>query len=315
MIEKKNNIEDKYMALAAARREDVLLTKSTFSEQQVLALPNNYPRQIHKLMDAEFEKSFVRDGLGYVVNSRGFVLASEIGIPYHHRMFEALRDKLPETLLPETFLAGLNAAQRFESIRWIPPHIRKNDAKVNSVVEIGAFLGHKAVRFATDYMPANGTYHAIELMEENYEILAANIVANKLQNIVKTHNIGISDADSPIEVFSKGRQRSGIVPISNIGDDAKVVKDGMKLSTFFAAQNVQSVDFCYITVNGAELKVLEGARSVLDSIGFIRIVSKYDVDGHRVAPFCLEYLKDHGFTVSQRRDTIDAINPKVAGDP
>ena len=202
------NIEEKYVALANARREELSLTKEFFKPTVVNALPLQYPRQIHKLMDTVIQETFVKNGLGYAVNAQGIVLASEIGIPYHHRMFEVLRDTLPDCLTAETFLAGLNCAQRYDSISWLPPDLREADKSWNTAIEIGAFLGHKAVRCAADYMQDSGKYHAIELMEDNFAILNANIVANQFEGVIIPHNVAISNSDGEMEVFSKGRQRS-----------------------------------------------------------------------------------------------------------
>lgn len=299
---------EKLQALSEARGEPVQEVASRLTPKEIAKLPNSYPKQLHKLIGCDVASTYVDGDLAVAVHSSGLALASEVATDRYVRMYEVLKDKLPTALSGETFLAGLNLAQRFESVSWIPRTIRDNGQCLKTVVEIGAYLGHKAIRCTLDHLVEGGTYHAIELMPENFRILERNISLNALTETIKCHNHAISDIDGDVSVFSKGRQRSGVVPIQNVGEDHRLSMRSMRLETFFRLNQIDEIDFCYVTVNGAELGVLQGCGSSLKRIKHIRIVSKYEVDGVDLGPQCSELLERYGFAVTRHNDTIDGYN-------
>jgi FkbM family methyltransferase len=105
---------------------------------------------------------------------------------------------------------------------------------------------------------------AFEPEPTNNEILNQNVGMNNFQN-VKVHQIAISSTNGSTQLFRNATKGSGTHSLANDGRfDAEPCTVETKTVDELSRQYT-SPDFMKIDVEGAELKVLQGAQSVLEN--------------------------------------------------
>ena len=137
-----------------------------------------------------------------------------------------------------------------------------------TVIDIGAHIGVYSLLMAKVVGPT-GCVYAFEPVPQFYERLLANIALNEATNI-KPFQIAISDESGEIEFFvslphlfaSFDEGGSSIFPYTPAHSQSiKVLTE--TLDSFLERQGIERVDAIKIDVEGAELKVIKGAKNLL----------------------------------------------------
>ena len=137
-----------------------------------------------------------------------------------------------------------------------------------TVIDIGAHIGVYSLLMAKVVGPT-GCVYAFEPVPQFYERLLANIALNEATNI-KPFQIAISDESGEIEFFvslphlfaSFDEGGSSIFPYTPAHSQSiKVLTE--TLDSFLERQGIERVDAIKIDVEGAELKVIRGAKNLL----------------------------------------------------
>lgn len=127
------------------------------------------------------------------------------------------------------------------------------------VIDVGANIGYYSTLFASLVGP-DGKVFSFEPDPENHAVLKRNVVENELKQ-VEVIPAAVSDRNGTLELFyskDKGDQR---IYDSQDGRRSMVVKS-VTLDSFFENQ-VHSIDFVKIDVQGAEGYVLRGMSKLV----------------------------------------------------
>lgn len=287
-------------AIAQAREEEVEAVLDRFDLERIRAAPAKLSHVIPSLRKARFEEAGVEDGLAYVVLENGMKLYGVRSLPYHEKIYGYVADLMPPEIGPETFLTAHDVTFRVLGKANWPPEVL--DCPSNgTVVECGAFLGHKAVRFARELVP-EGRVIAIEMMPDNIRILRRNIAANGLEDRVEVVEAGVWSERKLIPATGKGRQRNTIAGIERLSDGTGVVVEARRLDEILEGiGGLEVVDFLLVTVNGAEIEAIRGAEGWSERIGAVLVAAPYTTteSGRPNVEVVRELLVSQGFTLHE----------------
>ena len=201
-----SSFRERVQAVAQVRGESLEEVHHRFSEVQLRTAPRSFSRHIPALKAASFLETGVSDGMAYAKIPDGHVFYGFQSQPNHRKAYQFVHDLLPKEITEDAFLVAIDVVQRFATdFTWPPPEILP--PRDGLVVECGAYLGHKTIRFAEELVP-EGRVLAIEMMPDNVEILRRNIKENGLENRIDVMEYGVWDSAGELEVRGKGRQRN-----------------------------------------------------------------------------------------------------------
>lgn len=132
--------------------------------------------------------------------------------------------------------------------------------------DVGANQGEYSL-FAAKRL-TKGTVHAFEPVSLYYNQLCTNKDLNKFSNI-ETHAIGLSDQEGSLPVYMEEidshSQNEGLASLFKGGDRTRFVEtiELRVLDLLVDALKLTRLDFIKIDVEGAELKVLRGAKRTI----------------------------------------------------
>lgn len=299
-------------AIAAARGETPAQVIARFSTDDLARAPKSFSKHMGSLRKTRFEEAGVRDGLAYVRLPDGKVFYSYISQPNHQRAFEFVSDTVPDGITAETYLISLDIAHRYATdFSWPPAAICPPKGGV--IVECGAYLGHKTVRFAEELVGREGKVLAIEMMPDNVEILRRNVSENGLDGVIEIVEAGVWNAPGTLPVKGKGRQRNSLLEIDKIDVDRDVEVRVDRLDTLIAEWGVPMVDLVFMTINGAEIEAVEGLDPDTTRIKGLFVAAPYERDGRSNAEICREKLIGKGFDILPESggNRVFAVNPRI----
>jgi len=153
----------------------------------------------------------------------------------------------------------------------LPFLVREGD----TVIDVGANTGQLTVPLAR-LVGENGVVHAFEPITTTYDILCETIESEGLRTMVVPHKLGLSDSRKTV-AFTVPLERdteATIVPHhEEAWADYETNKEKYRteeceittLDAFVKEHNVDDVKFIKCDVEGGELPVLKGARTVLEN--------------------------------------------------
>jgi FkbM family methyltransferase len=204
-------------------------------------------------------------------------------------------------------------------------YFRRDDSLV--VFDIGSCEGEDSIRLKRRF--PNARVYAFEPLSRNLEAIHRNFTHFGMSDIVVVP-FALSDADGAAtfhvssgrpdnapedELWDYGNKSSSLLPPALTKEllpwlkfEETTTVETLRLDSFCQAQSIESVDFAYIDVQGAELLVLAGAGDYLDQIKMIwmevEAVELYanqplrdDVEG---------FMRERGFR--RLRSTVDSIS-------
>ncbi len=144
-------------------------------------------------------------------------------------------------------------------------NIVKNEIKSGDIViDVGANIGYYTLIFAK-LVGNTGKVIAFEPEPKNFELLKKNIAVNKLSNVILEQKI-VSDNNKRTKLFLAN---SGIVGhhINTTKNNQNFIEvDSITLDDYLDKNNLTNkINFLKIDVEGAEMKVLEGAKTILQN--------------------------------------------------
>lgn len=167
------------------------------------------------------------------------------------------------------------------------------------VADVGAHVGYHTVRFARLIGPT-GKVFAFEPCPATFDVLKRNVRRHKLSNVVL----------EPMAVTG----RSGRIPLyfsySSLGNSVvrmsgaeHVLVDCVSLDEYFDRARIRNVDLVKINVEGAEVDVLQGMRTLLAHSPGARLITEFypailKAAGHSPSRL-LELLFELGFQVCE----------------
>jgi FkbM family methyltransferase len=251
---------------------------------------------IPDLLATEFADAGLRDGMPYVALPNGRIFHGLPSAPSHVRQHRLLRGLLDERIPEECFICALDVVYRYVADQTVPLDLLPDRDGV--VVEVGAYLGHKAIRMMDASIGTTGHFVAIELLPENCEIMARNLAENGFGNAVVVPE-GVWSEPDRIEVMGRGRQRHTLVDI----DDGRLSSPTGYLAPVNPLHDILErslpagavVDFMYVSVNGAEAEALAGLGDWAERTRAIRIWANYMRAGRATIDGVRAQLRELGF--------------------
>lgn len=151
--------------------------------------------------------------------------------------------------------------------------------KAPIIFDVGANVGDYAL-LVKQHIPSAQVY-AFEPAHETYAQLISHLNAGE-SNGIKSFNLGFSDAEKTVELFSYTVEGQEVSLLSSIDQRlptqvVNVQRSGSEtievrtIDTFCASNNLAQIDFLKLDVEGHELAVLRGAAKMLAE-SHIRII-------------------------------------------
>ncbi len=307
----KRDIDEIIFDIAKARGENVESVKSKFSLLELSKAPsmNSCMNHLPVLKEIEFQDAGLDNGIPYVKMNDGHVYYGHKSKPQQKRQFEFIKDLISKKINNDTFAIAQDVAMRINSDTVLPPK-QVYPPKNGIIVECGAYLGHKTIRFAEELVP-KGKILAIELVPENVQILQKNIVANNLEDRIEVLNCGVWHEPGVLEVKGKGFQRNTLVELEKLTDKTGLKIKVDNLDNILDKWGKKFVDLLFITINGAEIEAINGLNKWLSKIGIIWVVSPYKRDGKNNRDICISQLKEKKCKILNLGDSSSKIRKNV----
>ena len=138
----------------------------------------------------------------------------------------------------------------------------------NVIIDVGANFGWYACHFLAS-MPENSELHLFEPAPSILPQLTGNLELNRRTGITMVLNeLCLSDSAGESILYvpvNEGEAFASIRPQSLYGKFMEIRRPTMTLDAYCQAHGLTKVDFLKIDVEGAELKVLAGAKQLLSS--------------------------------------------------
>jgi FkbM family methyltransferase len=239
--------------LAALRGEARDATERFLAEMGRRMVPSNliHPAAINALPITE---TGIDWPYAYVRLEGGKTFYSYPSKPTRLRQYWLIADKIPKTVSAHTFGAVCDAARRYA--------YRADDEPADmtgwTVIEAGAYIGLKAIRFAEKAGP-RGKVIAVEIHRANCELMRLNIEANGLGGRIEPVHAAVSDACGDTTFRQEGYQRHSLVALDHIPKTLARTVQSVTLDALLDNHGLPHADYVNVQVNGAELSVLEGA--------------------------------------------------------
>lgn len=174
-----------------------------------------------------------------------------------------------------------------------PVHLNHVVEPGQTIVELGAYLGHYTLRAAEAVGPS-GRVVAVEFMPDNFEVLRRNLAANFPDRAVAVH-CGVWSSAGVRSAHRKMLQANSFVDGVLTGETDTVEVPTQTVAGLMAQQGVERADLVIATVNGAELEVLKGAEGVLDRIDAWAVAARYDAGGAKRVDEVSGWLSARGY--------------------
>jgi FkbM family methyltransferase len=154
---------------------------------------------------------------------------------------------------------------------------------INTILDIGSWHLKQTIEMAIIFPNAN--IHAFEPNPETYELClrARDSLPEQMKERIRIHKIALSDRIGkvnfyPLDKTKTNSSNEGIASLSPLnknmdgsllGDkwvQKKIIVDSCTLDEWSRMNNIEIIDFIWMDVQGAELRVLTGAESVLKNV-------------------------------------------------
>lgn len=292
-------LNQKLENLARIRNERVQEIIERWDSETVKSIPNSFSKHIPALINGDhIESTGVDEGLAWVKLHDGMIFYSPITHSALRRQYKFIEDLLPNSINEDTFLAAIDVVQRYiTDFTWPPSQVLREEMDMQ-IIELGAYLGHKTLRFAKELALQGGRVFAIEMIKENCDIMRKNIIANGLEKIVEVIEVGVWSERKKMYGYSKGRQRNSIVPIDKLQDGDRIELDTDTLDGIIDRTNSDFIDLVFMTVNGVEVEALSGFSKVKRVKSFfIEAPYKGTSPNGPSSTVCRELLKKNGYCI------------------
>ncbi|MEE2789365.1 MAG: FkbM family methyltransferase [Myxococcota bacterium] len=259
--------------------------------------PEPSPSLIQRLTSAQLEGVGVRP-----VDGRWLPWVQHDGHVFHTLPVDHLATMRPD--YDEAQLMELGWKQNIRDIEYRykaatrpnPPHLIHDLRPGQTVVELGAYLGHYTLSAAHAVGP-DGRVFAVEFIPDNYLVLRENLRQNYPETATAVH-CGIWREPGVRTAYRQALQANSFVPSSLGGAYHGVDVPTESVDSLVQKYQIGSIDLLIVTINGAELDAFEGMTQSLPHIGAIAVAARYgDAGEDRVQSVCT-WLNDAGFEPS-----------------
>ena len=162
------------------------------------------------------------------------------------------------------------------------------------IVDCGCFLGFGEARIAPDL--TDGHIYAVEADPDCYALLSRNMEANGITNVTPIHRAAWNEI-AVLELETSFAQGNSLLSEVQQGTQTKAVKT-ITVDALVAEYRLEKLDMLSLTLNGAEVETLEGARKALAELRpRIRLAGWYSRSGRKIHDITREQLLQHDYAV------------------
>ena len=153
--------------------------------------------------------------------------------------------------------------------------VREQIKEGDIVIDVGANIGYYTLIFA-QLVGKKGKVFAFEPEPKNFEILRKNIEINNYDNVIAEQKI-ISDKCGKMKLYVSDSDIVGH-RIQQMGNSKKFVEvESVTLDEYMKKLNLEEkINFIKIDVEGAEPKVLEGSKNILEKNDNLKIFTEFN---------------------------------------
>lgn len=167
--------------------------------------------------------------------------------------------------------------------RLIIPHVKKSLL----VIDVGAHIGTFSIPLS-HYLGRQGKIYAFEPNTKNFQLLKKNLLTNQIENVTAV-NKAVSNISGRTKFSISDNSQTGKLTTSKKPTQSKYITvESIRLDDFFSQKQIQKISLIKIDVEGAEYKVIEGMRKILQ-------VSKTKL----LIEYCPQHLKDYAIAPEQ----------------
>ena len=235
-------------------------------------LYNDILNDISKL---EIINSGIKDNLPFVKLKDGSIFYGHFPNKTKELLYNNLPEKTKNKLEKKSMQVAIDIVNRFKK-----KDIKQKYYKVkpgDTVLEAGAYLGFYTIKLAKEVGPS-GKIIAIEALEDNFNILKRNIIANNIKNIVLINKaIWSSCKTLPFYINARHDKKQGNSLFKIRKSEQKKYKE-IKTETIdniIKKLKLNRIDFTIIEINGAEVEALKGADKSLEIVKNLVVAAPY----------------------------------------
>jgi len=227
------------------------------------------------------------------------------------RYYHCLFDLLPADVTAETYEVYVESYRRYAQgiagivERYLPPQ-----GTGGVLVDAGAYIGFKAIRYA-DYVGPAGRSIMIELGADNELLARRNIEQNNLLSRVQSFCYGVWSSDG--EHADRWRDRSTHTLAETDEHDyctTNLTVTTRTLDSIFAEAGADRVDVLNLQLNGAEPEAIDGLVDYFDKVRVIRAAASFHHKGTSKKSILVAKLKERGCWVDESKATsVLAVTP------
>jgi FkbM family methyltransferase len=153
------------------------------------------------------------------------------------------------------FIHGLNKREPISNIAT--QLLRPGDCMIDVGANVGYFTALAALTVGV-----HGIVHSFEASPDTYQKLQV-LAKNNLYGNIKTHNYAVSDEDGTVEFHCGPTDHTGISSMRNLGTktSSTVKTSAIRLDSMM--ESIPPVRLIKIDVEGAEIRALQGMKSLI----------------------------------------------------
>lgn len=164
--------------------------------------------------------------------------------------------------------------------------------------DIGSNIGFYSL-WASKFIEQAGAIHAFEPDKKNFLRLTDNLKINQLETKVTINQKAVSDSNGPLD-FSIGLDGENHILMESIENATKV--EAVTLDHYCHTKNICCIDYLKVDVEGFELMVIKGAKSLLEhkKIKIIQLeINTTLANSKTTAQELINYLNGFGYFLCQ----------------
>lgn len=294
------------------QKEDVAIESAVdfVKENELMPLIQGLPEGIKPITDGPYtgEIRFFEEA-GYqgaeILGYRIYDFKRALNRPKLEAIYGLVRDRLPFEMALEEYDVYRRIGSQFWQLVQTGRRAREMMPEAGeTAMDVGAYVGHRAL--AMHYCAEKkGRVYAIEVEDENFELLKKNAAKNRFANFIPIQ-AAVDEAPRIMDLYTRDQKSMahGLRPFEKIedpsraGNNVSVSSRKVKTTTLdaiFEQHRIARVDVMHISVTGHEIPVLKGIRQAKDRIRSLRVSCPYKSDGVPMAVTAREILEQKGF--------------------
>ena len=181
-----------------------------------------------------------------------------------------------------------NSTLHSELIEMFIPKLGEN------IIDCGCFLGFGELRIAPEI--GHGRIFAVEAYSLCYELLNKNMQYINVENVTTIHR-AVWNKELELDLQSDFAQANSLLSEVHKGKTTERVRT-TTIDKIVDDYNLEQVDMLSLTLNGAEVEALEGAKQTLKNLRpRIRLAGWYSCGGKKISELAREQLLTFGYQV------------------